>query len=247
MKLIFLICLCLLTTRGISSEDSNQHQYRLVFEDNFEFFDDKKWEYEENFRHSAQNSREMVRVEDGKLIITTENKDQNYKTGIVKTKFTGLRGYWEIRAKFGKINKGIWVAAWTYFPHNYEIDLFENRSFDINDKNISGYITSSVHWNGYGPAHKSIGNDSGERNLDKNYHIYGLEITDSEIIWYIDGKRYWKVYNLEVEKPLNLMNLIISVEMSSLLDGWTKDLPKNNFKEDVIFVDWVKIYAKQKL
>ncbi len=121
----------------------------------------------------------------------------------------------------------------------YEIDLLEKRDFDINNKNIRGYITSAIHWDGYGAAHKSIGYDSGDRDLGEGFHIYGLEILENRLIFYIDGKKYWQI---DKECTGKSMYLVLSAEFSYSTVGWVR-ADKNDFDEDCLIIDYVKIWS----
>ena len=225
------------------------------WEDNFDSFDDSKWAVETGNRHDAYSTGDAVRIEGGQLILNASKKNNTYWAGIVKTKgkFEIESGYVELKVKFGGTINGHWCAAWLYnddlasiHPHIYksafEVDIFERRAYDFNGKDIQGYITSALHWSGYYENRKSLGADSGDRNLGDGWHIYGLEINDSKLIWYIDGEKYWEVERFSEMKK---MYLILSVELKDVFQDWTGPLPKDDFEQDIIFVDHVKYWKRK--
>ncbi len=223
---------------------------RLLWSDEFDggALDASKWNYEENYRHSAQNTRSAVRVGEGNLIIKAYRIGGIYYTGIVNTKekFSLSSGYIEARVSFGAKVNGHWAAMWLYddkHPRDErEIDIFEHRSFDINGKNIQQFITSAYHWNGYFEGARSLGTDSGDRGLGIGYHIYGVELSPSGYTYFIDGERYWHVDAKPSNDPFYL---IFSVELKNVFSEWTGPLPEE-LDDDMIIIDWVRVYDKRK-
>ncbi len=187
--------------------------YKLVFCDEFDgdSVNTDLWYYRGlGTRRAGYTGKDQVKVENGNLVITAEYlKNGCYgegwysgKLGTVE-KFT--KGYFEIRCK---CNDGgeIWSAFWTMPTTNdaayihdiskggvggVELDIFEAPF--ANDKNLlrRNAITQTIHCNGGDDDvenldSRCIGYYNG-KNIYAEYNTYGLEWTDDEYIFYING------------------------------------------------------------
>lgn len=250
---ILSIFLAFIVSATPSKADPPDQQYKLIFEDNFTYFNSEKWNIDTSQRHGAVNSTRGIKVEDDKLAIAPFTEAGNHYTGIVNTsgKFEFNKGYVEVKAKLNDL-AGTWSVFWLYsdlvalnsedyLNNGLEIDIFEHRLFDMNGKNISGYANHTIHWNGYGSFHKVIGTDTGNIGLnDNNFHIFGLLWDDSGLKFYIDGQETWMV-SINTNKKLFL---IISTEVGHL-DFWTQP-PPDKFPENYksVEIDYVKVWQK---
>lgn len=186
--------------------------YSLVFCDEFDgdSVNTDLWYYRGlGTRRAGYTGKDQVKIENGNLVITAEYlKDGCYgegwysgKLGTVE-KFT--KGYFEIRCK---CNDGgeIWSAFWTMPETNeaaydhyiskggvggVELDIFE-APFATEGPLMRNSVTQTIHCNG--------GDDDTEnldsrcvgfyrgKNIYTEYNTYGLEWTDEEYIFYING------------------------------------------------------------
>jgi len=172
--------------------------------------------------------------------IRTINKD-NYQI------FENGYGYYEAKIKFPAVS-GTWGAFWLMSRTQWitsdegidgtEIDIVET----IN--NHEGKYNAALHWNGYGSHHKSAGSGGAALPVniyDGNFHIFALDWSPSEYVFYADGKEFWrsdgsaKFNNSGINQNPNYIKL--TVEGSA----WVGMLPEN-FTEDEMLVDYVRVY-----
>ena len=177
--------------------------YKLVWKDDFKgtHLDTTKW----NHRSLGKRKYGVVTKDasflDGKghLIIRTSKRDSIYSIGQIGTQKTYLTtyGYFECRAKLNK-ESGPHTAFWLQSPtvgntsdnpakYGTEIDIFEYHIAKGTDN-----IYHNLHWNGYGEAHKSEGVIVKQPKINKGFHTFGLEWTEDEYIFYVDGKETWR-------------------------------------------------------
>lgn len=253
--LLILLVLNLLSNISVSQPEnfvSQNPEYKLVFEDNFDYFDKNKWNIDTEERHSAINSRDAIKINDSKLEIRPFTIQKQHYSGVINTenKFEFNKGYIEIRAKFSDL-PGTWSCFWLYkdsagldeanvLDNGLEIDIFEHRKYDCNNKDISGYLNHTIHWNGYGKYHKCAATDTGNLNLnDNNFHIISLLWDDEGYTFFVDGKQTWKI---QEPKTKTKLFLVLSTEIG-FLDFWTVP-PPDKIESSTITVDYIKVWQK---
>jgi beta-glucanase (GH16 family) len=161
--------------------------------------------------------------------------------------FENSYGYYEAKIKYPVVS-GTWGAFWlmsrTQFATPYEgrdgteIDIVET----IN--NNEGKYNAALHWNGYGSQHKSTGSDSVPLPVniyDGDFHIFALDWSPSEYVFYVDGKEFWRVdgsakfNNSGINQNPNYMKLTVEgAEWAGILPG--------GFTEGEMLVDYVRVY-----
>ena len=235
--------------------------YSIVFEDEFEgtALNTDVWKVRSNgARRGGFNSDSQIKVEDGNLVITGEYVEDGtygdgWYAGMVSLRERYCKGYFEIRCKVNA-GSGFWSAFWIQAEHPYEaeyskggvggceIDIFESMSYD----NLIGKdsVTQTVHCAGVDGVQEGyqsfmLGDFYGN-NIYDEYNTYGLEWTDEEYIFYINGveTRRTSFGNGVSEVP---EEVIISLEIPNAekFEG----LDKETYKTEYI-VDYVKIYQK---
>ncbi len=235
--------------------------YSVVFEDNFNGnqLNTDVWEYRGSGpRRGGYNAESQVRVENGNLIISGEYLTdgaygEGWYTGMIKLRERYCRGYFEIRCIVNS-DPGYWSAFWLQADSPYtasvskggvggaEIDIFESMSYDaLIGKNS---VSQTVHCAGVdgvqeGFQSENLGSFYGN-NIYEEYNTYGLEWTEDEYIFYINGveTRRTSFGNgvSEVEE-----DVIVSLEIPG--EDELSALDKENYKTEYI-VDYVKIYQK---
>ena len=232
--------------------------YQLVFCDEFNGTELNKdvWYIRGNgARRSGYNGASQVKVEDGKLVITGEYLDGEYGEGwyaaavALKQKYT--KGYFECRCICNDCND-YWSAFWLQGNHPYdhelsaggvgsaEIDIFEAMSHDSILPNNRNTISQTVWCNGF---------DDDAEHLDKcsvtaigddifhKYNTYGLEWTDEEYIFYVNGVETFRTaFGNGVSTDLE--EVIVSLEIPE--SGITMD----KSEKTEFLVDYVKIWQK---
>ena len=240
-------------------QELNLDGYQLVFSDEFnqDELDSEKWFTRGNGpRRCGYNAASQVEVKDGNLVITGEYlKDGEYGegwyTGAVALKEEYKQGYFEIRCKCND-SAGFWSAFWIQADHPYEaeyskggvggaeIDIFESTHYD----EPFGYcVSSAIHCagvdgeqEGYQSALLGFFRDGDVTE----YNTYGLEWTENEYIFYINGVETTRsTFGNGVSQVAE--DVIVSLEIPDEegLEGFDKE----NFKTEFV-VDYVKIYQK---
>ncbi len=233
--------------------------YNIVFEDEFEgdSLNTDVWEYRGSGpRRGGYNAESQVKVENGNLIITGEyltdgQYGEGWYTGMIKLKERYCKGYLEIRCIVNN-DPGFWSAFWLQADSPYtasvskggiggaEIDIFESLSYG--DFIGSDSVAQTVHCAGVDGVQEgfqscNLGNFYG-KNIYTEYNTYGLEWTDDEYIFYINGveTRRTSFGNGVSEVP---EDVIVSLEIP---DAETLGvLDKDTYKTEYI-VDYVRIY-----
>lgn len=219
----------------------------LVWSDEFNGseLDRSKWNYEEGKRHEAINTKEAIVVKDGCMTINTFTRNGQHYTGMITTEglFDSAFGRWEIRAKFDD-QPGTWSCAWLYSDSvalglddidkgGMEIDIFEHRKFDMNNKDISSVVNHTLHWNGYAEKHQVRATHT---LINEGFNVYALEWTDKEYKFYVNDILTWTV-GIVTKKPLHF---IFSTEIG-YLDFWTQPTLKE-YKHTTMTVDYIRYY-----
>lgn len=177
--------------------------YKLVFHDEFDLPDGSQpnpeiWSSSAR-RHSAWNrfikdDPSVVYIEDGALVCravknTDPSDDVDMITGAreTKDKFYFTYGIVEVRLKTIR-HKGNFPAAWMMpqpptetWPNAGEIDIFETI-----DNQQRAWHTVHTNWT-YNMGNK--GNSSYNEWMDvDDWHVYGLDWSEEEIQWTVDGE-----------------------------------------------------------
>ncbi|HOO24983.1 MAG TPA: glycoside hydrolase family 16 protein [Clostridiales bacterium] len=238
------------TPRG---QELNLTGYELVFEDEFEgeSLDLTKWAYRGNGpRRAAYMSPGQAFLENGNLVIRAEYRDGEYGeawyAGMIRTVEDFTSGYFECRCIASK-GGGFWSAFWLNSPGmssaeasnggigGAEIDIFE--AFNYKKRFMENSVSLNIHVGGYGDGLRSEGLGNFKvKNPYTQYNTYGLEWTENEYIFYINGVEAIRSdFKDGVSKGLEYV--ILSLEP----DGEVTENP--GFSTDFI-VDYVRVYQK---
>ncbi len=249
---------------GIPQGELDLSEFTLVWEDEFEgdTLNTDNWIVEDCVRKGGYWSDEMVWVEDGNLIISTQYvEDGDFGTGYytgavssVKTDFT--HGYYEVRCILPD-SEGIWSAFWMMPTDGFgmdgtgtsgaEIDIFEAPYSYMPVSFLKNRVQQAIHFDGYGDEHQTISVSMCPVSGDpySEYNTYGLEWNEDEYIFYINGVQVSSTSfggAALVEEYL-----ILSVEI-----GGTDGVPEYSWAggalddEDVneeFIIDYVRVYA----
>ena len=235
--------------------------YSLVFMDEFNGteLNTEVWDYRGSGpRRGGFNAESQVEVGGGKMTITGEyltdgTYGEGWYTGMIKLKERYCKGYFEIRCIVNE-DPGFWSAYWIQADAPYtasvskggvggaEIDIME--SLDTSDKDNYNAVIQTIHCAGVDGVQEGFqserlgafyGND-----IYNKYNTYGLEWTDDEYIFYVNGVETRRsTFGNGVSGVLE--DVIVSLEIpdESKLEGLDKETYKTEF-----IVDYVKIYQK---
>ena len=184
--------------------------YSLVFEDEFEggSLDADVWFFRSSGgRRGGYNAPSQIKVENGNLIITAEylengESGEGWYAGAVSLRQQYCRGYFEIKCKCndgGDFWSAFWIQASNPYDHDIskggpggaELDIFEAPYGGKKLSPLYNSVTQTIHCNGSDddPEHidsRMLGIFKGN-NIYTEYNTYGLEWTEDEYIFYING------------------------------------------------------------
>jgi beta-glucanase (GH16 family) len=234
--------------------------------------DRSKWEYCPEWKRQDRSSwrDDMVSVSGGYLHLkfkrdaalgASESSDSalanNWiRAGAVRTYkqkwpyyslFENSYGYYEARIKFPVV-RGTWGAFWLMNPDIKEqtVDGKDGTEIDIIESIINerGQYNAALHWGGYGDYHKKVvSTKTPVKIYDGEFHIFALDWSPSEYVFYVDGVEFWRVdggagfKNVGINRSPNYIKL--TVESAD----WAGDIP-SNFTEGEMLVDYVRVYKR---
>lgn len=233
--------------------------YNLVFSDEFDgdSLNTDVWEYRgSGSRRGGFNAESQVKVNNGNLVFTGEYLEdgefgEGWYVGMIKLKKQYCKGYFEIRCK---CNDGgdFWSAFWIQADHPYdhelskggvggaEIDIFEAMGANEFLPSQRNSICSTVHCNGGDDDVENIDSccigDFKANNIYEEYNTYGLEWTDDEYIFYINGVETGRTsFSKGVSEVAE--DVIVSLEIPEEIHH------EKDFTTQYV-VDYVKIWQK---
>jgi beta-glucanase (GH16 family) len=140
-----------------------------------------------------------VRVQGGKLIITTKKEDDGTITsGRIRTngKLEFQYGAVEARIKVPVSGDGLWPALWMLgsnfpdvgWPKSGELDIMQvGSALAIELGKTNTYVGSAVHWEAEGVIRKDYENLDTQFDLTDDFHTYRMEWTPSAVTTYVNG------------------------------------------------------------
>lgn len=199
---------------------------------------------------------ENIRLENGYLIISATKEDGIYKNGGVRTK-TGFPKDTrvEIKARLNKQVRGGFPAIWQMpidgesWPRGGEIDIMEWVQGTPNQI----YQTIHTFYSNGPDGSDGITNPNPSTDFDVTKdHIYAVDRTDNELIFYVDGKETWRYKNMELEDeevqkqyPFTKydFDIILNFSLGGLLNDnptWPGEIVDEDLPGEM-WVDWVKV------
>lgn len=212
-------------------------------------------------------------------------KGTYFKSGILKSKETFTTGYVEARIKGAVINVsgpkngwGVCPSFWLYSNFDREvnngetvyceIDVVELQQFDwhkgqqddIFDSDHNLHLVKKVNGKNVWFRPKKhpeaqLNKYRLQKDPSKNYHIYGCEVNEKEIIWYVDGVEIARKPNTNWHRPMNVtaslglrrpfvkffnnanraVNPLVDEEAKKQLEGMPTTM----------FVDYIRVWIKK--
>ena len=201
-------------TQGFSEEDVPPapgeivvpEGYKLEWNDEFDVDgmpDTNEWWYEtgaggwgnneiQDYKPGSYNGEKLAYISDGTLKIETKRVGGTMCSIRMNTKKGWQYGWFEARLKVSDV-PGSWPAFWMMpknfktWPGDGEIDIME-YAVSTQGKN---YSSSSIHCNAFNwPAGTQKTHKQYVANAATEFHVYALEWTAQEMIFYIDGKQH---------------------------------------------------------
>ncbi|MCX7010575.1 MAG: glycoside hydrolase family 16 protein [Kiritimatiellaeota bacterium] len=211
--------------------------WELTFSDEFEGpqVDSNKWIIMDRKERLAKN----VALSAGILRLVTGRHEKEWTSAWLSTKsFRQKYGWFECRFRIAGAS-GLNNAFWLNTPperlalKDPNLARFE---IDIVQAHYPHEVSMTLHnWKG---KHTGSGQKhQADSELSKDFHVYALEWTPKELIWYFDGKKIrtlsHTICNAEEEVLLSTKVASFAGKTSSALDGKSMD------------VDYVRVYQKK--
>ena len=241
-------------------------KFDLVMEDNFDVDgapDPSIWAYDigrgsenngwgNNELQYYTDSPDNVVVQNGYLIITAKQEalgGASYTSARLKTQnlFEQKYGRFEARIKL-PLGKGLWPAFWmlgsnideVVWPQCGEIDIMEYLG------NNPTQILGTLHGPGYSGG-ESISKKYNLPNsrFDNEFHVFGVEWTETYINWYVDDVLYNQITRKQVEDEGgewvfdNSFFMILNMAVGGNLPGSPNS--STTFPQRML-VDYVRVY-----
>ena len=217
---------------------------------------DEQQRYRDNNNHQVANGALSLVA---RKVGTTDPQGINYESGMVRSDWTALYGYYEARVKMPGV-KGGWSAFWldadvaadggTGWPP--EIDIFEFVHDGLNEK--LNMIHSNVHVVAPATSMTTFTDPawneqwrywSAPFNFNEGWHTVGVEWTPNTVTTYVDGKKIvsrsgnWLRPDGLAAGPAHIMlNLAIG-------GSWAgrNGIDDSAFPQ-ALQIDWVRAYKK---
>ncbi|ADE53458.1 family 16 glycosylhydrolase [Coraliomargarita akajimensis] len=239
------------------SDQTNQGKWSLnaQFSDEFDGpeLNQERWHpYNPQWRgrRPTQFHPSNVSVEDGELVfrINQHGEDKlhsgyTHSSGFVKSKERILYGYFEMEAK---LMDAPWVSGfWLYdvSPTWWtEIDICENCPGNPErrqDLSSNVHVFRSPKEMGDVKKHFSLTQKHYfPFELQKDYHVWGLEWNEQVIRFYIDGHMFREIENTHWYQPL-------TINLNNESNKWFGALPDDSRLDQEYRVKYVRIWTQQ--
>ncbi len=246
------------TPRG---QELNLDDYELVLYDEFEGDDlntDLWFHRGQGKKGDGIYSSEQVSFKDGNMIITGEYKEdgkfgEGWYGAEVGANKKFKNGYFEIRCICND-DPGMWSAFWIQADHPYEaeyskggvggaeIDIFESCRYG---ESGGPCVIQTIHCAGVDGVQEGfqsarLGFFKGN-NITKEYNTYGLEWTEDEYIFYVNGVETTRSTFgngvSQVDETLLISLCVPGADTQATMD-------KETYKTEYI-IDYVKVYQKE--
>ena len=159
--------------------------------------------------------------------------------------FAQQYGYFEARLRYGRYLNN---AFWLYRPRGRRFPDPPHFEIDVNEGHTPRKVNMTLHFYIYpegekvGDHHSTGRSWDGPVDLDEDFHLYGVEWNERELIWYFDGQPVRRLKNPVCHAPMD-------VRLSTII--MTHHLKKDGVAIDTMdrvsmAVDWVRVYRKKR-
>lgn len=218
-------------------------EWKLVWHDEFDGakIDESKWN-----RLGDSKRRDGFWIKDdaflsgkGQLILRTRQDGERFTCGAVNTqnKFEHAFGYYVARCKM-PTQPGHWPAFWLMSKGVNQVGDDGRDGTEIDIVEIpwrDGKLTSNLHWDGYGKAHKSAGTKFTIPAVTNDFHSFSLLWQPTNYVFYVDGKQVWQSAAGGVSQAPEY------IKLTEEIGKWGGDIHAAQLP-DAFEVDYVRVY-----
>ncbi|MCG6190494.1 glycoside hydrolase family 16 protein [Maribellus maritimus] len=258
MRTLFLISIfCIGIVQFACSQDNNLPETKereLVWKDEFNYANReellKVWESQNGPSGHILCSRWPENIEVGSGTVRLVNRKesrggQDWTSASMWTRKDFRYGYFECRYRYASetgTNNSFWLmtrssASEPSTGKRFEIDINEGHYPNEVNTNIHNWSDITVNTDGkktHPSFHKTFQFD--QTDFSKDFHTFGLEWNEQELIYYLDGKEIRRAKNEFCHSPapvlLSLAIITWAGEVSDEIDGTYME------------IDYVKIFNK---
>ena len=190
-------------------------------------------------------------VKDGILYQITKKEDpqrggKQWSSAHIWTRtFEQKYGYFEARLRYGRYLNN---AFWLYRPRCKRFPDPPHFEIDINEGHTPREVAMTLHFYVYyegettGDRHSTTKRWDAPVDLDKDFHTYGMEWDEKQLVWYFDGKPVRRLKNPVCHAAMDVR--LSTVIMDRAIE---KDRVDINTMDGVsMAVDWVRVYSKRR-
>lgn len=249
MVLAAVSCSCLWgpAPAGQVNPDSKR-EWKLVWHDEFDYGNRdqlfKVWESANGPTSHTLSSRWPENVETGggtvRLVNHKENRGgQEWTSGSLTSRKDFLYGYFECRYRYAAAtgtNNSFWIAS-----RNTSQMPERGRPFeiDINEGHYPSEYTNNLHdWTPSNHSSNGVAEKYPEIDFSKEFHTFGLEWNEEELVYYMDRKEFRRIRN---EFCLTPAPILLS-EAVLAWGGAVTDAIDGTYME----VDYVRVYSRRR-
>lgn len=257
MKQICIIFFVLVSTLGVCAQKvvnpNDDKSWRLIWADEFNYSNREEllleWEAQNAPTTHTLCSRweENIEVTDEgtvKLINRKENRGgQEWTSGSMWTRRNFKYGYFECRYKYAGgtgTNNSFWLMTRVEDSNPTHGKRFE---IDINEGHYPCKVNTNIHnWSDdYTDSEGNVQHPKNPQSFDypsidfsREYHVFGLEWTEKELIFYLDRKEIRRVKNDFCLSPAPVM-------LSLAIITWAGEIT-DQIDRTFMEIDYVRVY-----
>ena len=233
--------------------DPNINDWQLVFSDEFNSFDDKKWTKLESTKSRAPRTSkgindwwwrpDHVLFANGNLLLKATKPDDNtLYAGSVNSndKYEVKYGFFEARFQIAPISEAVHSAFWMQgdYMNNVDGTGYDGAEIDIFESPfIADKCQTVFHWDGYGSNKKAKTQRWNAPGVHYGFHLFAMEWTESYVKIYYDGDLKWTYSGVGVPRVEEFLWLSIG---ASFGDG---DFRNGTYPVSA-YVDYVRVWQK---
>lgn len=225
-------------------------EWELTFHDEFDGDDlnDEVWD-SVNGPHShiaSSRYRENVEVHDGKAYLIAKDEDKggkNWTSASIWTRnFDQTYGYFEAKYKYPDSESMHYNIAFWLYKSLIHVNNTKYYEIDINEGRMPGTVQTAEHYSDDNVANRgSVYNYQWMTDdYRKGYHIFALEWTEDEMIWYVDGREIRRRSTTYSDQPMQVY-LSTAIMNDSTEEELLKDVDGSAME-----VEYVRVYQRKK-
>lgn len=221
-------------------------EWEMVFHDEFDGteLDTDVWESQAGYPSHIMSSRwpENVKVEDGMVKLVTKKESRGgaeWTTGNIWTKeFSPTYGYFEAKYRYPQSDSEQYNVAFWLMKNPPDMDPVY-QEIDINEGRMPDMLQLGIHGSNDGVRWSSYQRPEVCEDLRDGFHTYALEWTESELIWYFDGREVRRESHTHATNP---MQVYLSTAIMNDADVSVLEKDADGTSMDV---EYVRVYQRK--